>query len=410
MRPLIDNLPLTIIAAIAALFLALGALGWLVAPRGRFCPGFSRSRRALWPHRWFILKPCGYDLRDLPRPCTCPECGRWTAGMGHRPGALRLGRIGLVLAVAGVPLAMSDYMRKGQWARDLPPLAAISIERVLGTEAPDAVRRANRSLPQRGSLSPAELALFARSLVIDLGDDATDNNAGRAFELLAALGPPAFPFLREGLSSGDHQRRQLCGQLLREGYAFPTPDLIRVSVEGLANDGLSQRDFWANASSSARFLVKVVDRALPQLRAGMDSEDGQQRFLCAVVVGFARESRLAAIAAPILTEHMADNDVGEDAGLAAAALFALGDPARPYLERAMAEGDAQARDLARLVLLDLSGPPGSPEAWEERRRLNRVTSRAYSPTSSYGIWDVGSVQFPPAWKPPLRRGAGGDVR
>jgi hypothetical protein len=54
-------LPILLVGLLAAVWLGFFFLGF---------PYFERVR----PHHRVCLK-CGYDLRGLPEPVTCPECG-----------------------------------------------------------------------------------------------------------------------------------------------------------------------------------------------------------------------------------------------------------------------------------------------------------------------------------------------
>lgn len=84
-------------------------------------------------------------------------------------------------------------------------------------------------------------------------------------------------------------------------------------------------------------------------------------------------------AAPILIEHLKSNRTASDAMLAAPALFGFGPAVAEWLGPCLDSADYQERDLARLILLDLAGPPATAKDRAERRALNRVTSTAEDP-------------------------------
>lgn len=388
MRHLVEMLPVVLIAGLACVLALAGAVRARLAPRGTFCPGVSRTWRALLPARWFHVPVCGYDLAGLPATCTCPECGRITRGVRRRLRPLRPGRAALAAAAVAVVMGRDPFWRSGQWLDDLPPLAAISIEHTLGRETPERVRNRNANLAWRARLSAREQRMLARALVRDLAADEQAGNASRAMDLLEVLGATAFPVLLEGLESSDWQTRQGCAHVLREGGASPTPRLLHACVESLMNDRFD-RD---NARSGALYLRRHSREAEGPLLEGMASTDPQQRFLCAAVAGFAGEASMIETAAPILIEHLRENQFVGDATLAAAALFHFGPAIRGAMEEAARSDDPQVRDTARLILLELDAAAGGPRDEALVKRLNRVTHMTWSPVS-VPLEDAGCVWF-----------------
>src|SRR5690606_21248697 len=179
--------------------------------------------------------------------------------------------------------------------------------------------------------------------------------------------------------SDDLQQRLLSASVLRQmpGYE-PSARMLDVIVEGFAT-GARRWDDGAHTPVALRrrgvqYLAGLGERAAPAMERGMRSDDGSIRFACAVAAGFGRCESLIDMAAPILIEHLADNDIGGDAALAAPALYQFGEAARPWLGAYTDSTDPQQRSAARLILLELDGPATTPAERARRRALNTFTS------------------------------------
>ncbi len=251
-------------------------------------------------------------------------------------------------------------------------------------------------------------------LIEDFRDDDVRGNAGGACQDLLRVPEPAIDELHAALDSDDWQQRQLAAHVLWQ-YSEPsywsdfpewrrspqpvlTQRLFEVTVEGLRDDESvrpvdEERGALAlyNASNGFRRLVPHAQLAKDALLEGLESDDLQQRLLCALILGTGGVGETADRVVPILVPHLADNTIEGDAKWTSRALFMLGERAIPALEAAReASTDRQQSDLLNLILLNLRGAPASPAEVEARRRLNTITGLTHDPTqfdfSRYTMW------------------------
>ncbi len=218
----------------------------------------------------------------------------------------------------------------------------------------------------------------------------------RAMRSLGELDTPPLEELNAALDSDDWQQRQLAACVLwrfihppyweqREPQGEVTQRLIEVSVEGFRSDRLpydrhsDTYTYAFNAAEGFHSLRRHANQAEAQLAAGLKSDDYQQRFLCALTLGFGGVSSQAKSAARVLLPHLRDNDIPEDAKWCAAALYRLGQAVEPFLRAALEKSDAQQRKLIELVLLDLEQPPQTADEFETRRALNDISSAVFDP-------------------------------
>jgi hypothetical protein len=350
------------------------------------CPGPHRRWGArLRPQRLVVRSMCGYDLTGLRQrdgTTTCPECGSQHGTQTHYPkltSRLRASVVGSMLvglSVAGWVLTATRDDNDAQWLKPVPSVALIVGYRVLGAETPQAVRRALATRMDNNELTKTELGWYAHCLTINLRSDHKTGNASNACWRLASM-PEAEPALQASLLSADWQERQLAAIVLhdlwrtRRGIVI-TPHLLRVTVEGLGDDEVPAGGGYYtninNAQSGFWFLCEIPDPTVAEqvLSAGMMSLDRQRRLLSAAAAGATGQTRLLSRAAPILIEHLHDNDIESDATLAIGALYRFGSPVTPYLKECELHGDDQARRLSRLALEDLDpefvGPPSADGA------------------------------------------------
>lgn len=247
-------------------------------------------------------------------------------------------------------------------------------------------------------------------------------NAIRAVEALGALESPPLKELHAALDSSDWQQRQLAAGLLwdflhpqswhcrewpdwrREPQGEVTTRLIEVTIEGFRDDNLpydqrsSRYMFAFNAAEGFRHLRRHAKQAEAELAAGLTSDDYQQRFLCALVLGFGSVSSQAEPVARILLPHLRDNNIPEDAKWCTAALFRLGIDVAPVLEAALHKADNQQNDLLTLLLLDLQQPPETNEELESRGKLNSISSSVFDPAiqgpRDRSMWWLRKLQDP----------------
>lgn len=216
--------------------------------------------------------------------------------------------------------------------------------------------------------------------VEELHDDDIRGNAVRAIRELKRLGAAAIPALTDALESSDYQQRQLAGALLRHLDArTPTPALLRVTVEGLRDDALSSYTVLANAAEGVRYLERHAWEARELLVAGAQDPDLQQSFYAAVILARNQITLGIETTTAVLIEHLADNDIPGDACVASRALYLLGQPALPYLERARSSDDRQQAQVVELIIADLRDPPRTPAELAARKEVQQITQIAYDP-------------------------------
>ncbi|MFG0283643.1 MAG: hypothetical protein ACF8R7_04415 [Phycisphaerales bacterium JB039] len=358
-------------------------------------PGRFGSRRCPGPGAWWrtLLRPiytggCGYDLRGLPAgpggAVRCPECGRTVRGAeALGPAGLRWIRLGAIAFALGALGWTIPIVKTGAWVRYVPapalaltagsdprtdPLRAELDRRVLDNELP-------------GWAISGAAATFVR----DLRDDDQQYNGLHAMDMLRRLGPEAIGALEAALHSDDLQQRQLAASVLRAIPQYqPSARMLQVTVEGLSSRARSwERDTFTPASlgRGVRYLSTLGDSAAWAIEDGLRSDDAQQRFACAVAAGFGRCDSLVDLAAPVLIEHLADNNLAGDARVAAPALLGLGEAARPWLEAFAEAPDRQQRDTVQLILLELDGPATTEAERARRRALNHITTVRADPVA-----------------------------
>ncbi len=251
----------------------------------------------------------------------------------------------------------------------------------------------------------------AQTLVEHLRDDDRDWNASRAMDALGELPAPPITELHAALESEDWQQRQLAANLLwrfrhppdwlwrglpawrYEPQGEVTTRLIAVTIEGFRHDRLpydrqcDRYTYAFNAAEGFRHLRRHAKQAEPQLAEGLGSEDYQQKFLCALTLGFGGVSSQAEGVARVLLPHLRDNDIPEDAKWCTAALLHLGPDVAPFLRAAVPEADAQQAELIKLLLLDFEQPIFMGEGADATRVYRCVAGSVLSPAGK-GWGDV----------------------
>jgi hypothetical protein len=241
---------------------------------------------------------------------------------------------------------------------------------------------------------PADAASIAR-LIADLADDDVPWNAHHAMWRLQEIGTAAEGQLEAALLSHDWQQRQIAAHCLRglEDYE-PSDRLLEVTVEGLRDDDLPAETregrrvaytYVFNAKYGMRYLLEHVRRAEPLLLDGLRSDDEQQRFLCAFILGYAGFSSGIPEGAPVLLAQLRDNDITDDAIMGAAALYRFGPEVMPHLLAALSEADDQQARLINLILLDLTDPPQTKQELWARKKLHDVTEIYYDPVVEFDL-------------------------
>lgn len=88
--------------------------------------------------------------------------------------------------------------------------------------------------------------------------------------------------------------------------------------------------------------------------------DPQQRFLSALVLAQAGKTDHVKRLTEILLPHLADNELRNDAGIAAHAIYRLGPAAWPYLEPLLGGEDHQQTTLAQSIMAQGLDPDAKP--------------------------------------------------
>lgn len=166
--------------------------------------------------------------------------------------------------------------------------------------------------------------------------------------------------LGDALNSPSRQVRQFAMMQLISVNGEPSQRLLDVCLEALDDDTIpvdtkrpmAQRNWTpeGNACNAAEYLVAHASRVEKEIDKGLESKDWQHRLLCAFIAGRGGLAKLMPKAAPILIEHLKDNDIRGDAATAMSGLYGFGNTILPHL-RAMSKPDAQqllARDVLEL--------------------------------------------------------------
>ncbi len=335
---------------------------WLCRRPRKYCLG---PRPSGWWGRfnpWLSMRrPCGYDLsgavEDDRGGVLCPECGRkhsnrrWLRRQPHRSMA---GVATIVLSATALSLWCWPPELESRLVAAAPSGVLLKIEEVLQSATPRSVKRETRRRFDNFELTEEEIDRTLVLVVNDLRNDDIDFNAMAASDRLRGFGGRGVAALESALRSDDWQFRQYAASILQAiAGESPSRDLLRVSAEGLADDSrnpAASRVELCNANDCLYYLSKHAKEASEFLLVGMNSQDGQLRFLSAVVAGEGGVAELVGTAVPILVEHLGSNDISEDGIMAFHALAGFGASATSVLESMGQSGDAQ-RDAAVAYLV-----------------------------------------------------------
>ena len=379
------------VTSLVAMVVLLGAIyTW---PRGerRRCPGDRRWRRLWNPHRWIRRSDCWQDLQGLrstsENEVRCPECGRSTPVRGLlRDGRrYRLGGVGIVLGVIvmGSPLGVGIY--SGRPLRTMPTTALVLLSNTALGEHRTVVRKEIEQRVDDGKVAGFDARRLADVLVRDLRADGRKWNANTAFDHLQRMWPESQAALEHELVAGDRQSRKVAAQILRRNGAPPSPQLLLVSVDDLADDwDVGARSLLpGNNRQAARYLITHYPVASDLVRAALDAEDPQQRWLATVVCGFARDSAVIDQVVPFLAAELRDGP--GNARAAAVTLFRFGPPMiealRPYAD----DDDRQCRETVRSIIERLEHPD---RTWDQcEHRMPRISWTTHDPLS-LDFWEA----------------------
>lgn len=246
-------------------------------------------------------------------------------------------------------------------------------------------------------LFAAGLTLSLADAVEDLRHDSTPWNATHAMSFLRAHAESARSILEAALRSDDHQQRQAAASVLQgiKGYR-PTPRMLAVTVEGLRDDVLPSgrrpgeergtTTYIFNATQGVHWFLRRPARiraAEPLLVEALRSDDLQQRFLAAYLLGRGGCAGAFNDVIRVLAPHLGDNHIREDANMAAAGLYGLGPAVVPDLRARLPRADAQEGLLLRLIIHHLAGADDPDAAVPSTARRRKITDVVDDPVTRH---------------------------
>lgn len=206
-------------------------------------------------------------------------------------------------------------------------------------------------------LAPETRATVMR-LIRDLSDDTVYYNAHAASFELQRMGCDILPLLEEALHVNDYQGRHLAANILRRMKCpdyVPSDILLDVTLQLLGRDPYDPDQYWSLFSPSGAFEYlhalgdDVYRRVRRPLIRNLTNGDPQERLLSAALLAERGEQAVAPRLVSLLAPHLADNDLPNDAGMAAHALYKLGSSALPHLSSYRRSSDRQQAELADLI-------------------------------------------------------------
>ena len=379
------------VTSLVAMVVLLGAIyTW---PRGerRRCPGDRRWRRRWNPHRWIRRSDCWQDLHGLrstsENEVRCPECGRSTPirGLLRDGRRYRLGGAGIVLGVIVTGSHLGVGIHTGRPLRTMPTTALVLLSNTALGEHRTVVRTEIERRVDDGTVAGFDARRLADVLVRDLRADGRKWNANTAFDHLQRMWPESQAALEHELVAGDRQSRKVAAQILRRNGAPPSPQLLLVSVDDLADDwDVGARSLLPrNNREAARYLITHYRVASDLVRAALEAEDPQQRWLATVVCGFARDSTVIDRVVPFLAAELRDGP--GNARAAAVTLFRFGPPVIESLRAHADDDDRQCRETVRAIIERLEHPGRAPDQCENR--MPRISWTTHDPLS-LDFWEA----------------------
>lgn len=412
-----------VLAGFACALLFLRLLRFRTPARAALCRGPSRPRfHALLPRNWFHSHRCDYDLSgsipDGAGQVICPECGtrQTPSTRRRRPTRWRTGRLAVVLLLVALPCWKVRWIRSGRWAPHTPTPILLALEQSFPGYLPWSVRDELRT--REPGMSQVSRAWLARVAVSELASDEISHNSAWASDVLYAAAPSSIPALELALASTDHQQRVLASMVLMR-LADPTlstryhlrsaqsidvdyspPDnLYSVAVEGLADNSIDWTTgvYATDADLAFPYLLRNAEHATPELSAGLDSLDVQQKLLCAAIASMSHHSTLERRGIEYLCRSLGDDDETENAVFAYQSLWRTGEGVLPQLEATIAAEPNENTQRARTALLLIYRLRGAAITRAEARRLYTISARDDDPNHLAGSWLISLL-------PPLANG------
>ena len=213
---------------------------------------------------------------------------------------------------------------------------------------------------------------------IDLASDHRRANALAAYGFLTPRQlrywsePPSKPpvendqvlqLLENALLDSDRQRRLLAASSLMLRQRTPSTALLKAAMESLKLDDFhtwAQRGVpIANAGQAARFFMRYKDESRPFLLAGLTNESYAVRLRAAAILAQSHDWQVERYV-PILIDHLRNNDLNNDATMAAFSLAILGADALPWLEQSPV--DAQQAHYFQVIRASIQQREQNPSA------------------------------------------------
>ncbi|MCP4495777.1 MAG: hypothetical protein GY825_03245, partial [Phycisphaeraceae bacterium] len=138
-----------------------------------------------------------------------------------------------------------------------------------------------------------------------------------------------------------------------------------------------------NNRRAARYLIDHYRLASDLVRAALDSEDRQQRWLAMIVCGFARGSTVIDRVVPFLAAELRDGP--GNARAAAVTLFRFGPPVIEALRAHDDDDDRQCRETVRAIIERLEHPGRAADQCENR--MPRISWTTHDPLS-LDFWEA----------------------
>ncbi|MCC6971020.1 MAG: hypothetical protein IT434_12450 [Phycisphaerales bacterium] len=412
-----------VLAGLACALLFLLLLRLLTPAREALCRGPARQwYHSLLPWHWFHSPRCDYDLSgsipDAAGQVICPECGtrQVRSTRRRRPARWRTGRVALVLLLIALPCWKVRWIRSGNWAPYAPTSILLTLEESFPGYIPWTV--CDELLSREPGMSQVSRAWLARVAVSELASDEISHNSAWASDVLYAAAPSSIPALEVALRSEDFQQRMLAAMVLMR-LADPTlstryhlrsaqsidvdyspPDnLYSVAVEGLADNSIDWTTgvYGTDADLAFPYLLRNAEHATPELSAGLDSHDTQQKLLCAAIAAMSHHSTLRDRGIEYLCRSLGDDDETENAVFAYQSLWRTGDVVLPQLEATIAAEPNESTQRARTALLLIYRLRGTAITKAESLRLYTISAHNDDPNHLVGSWLIRLL-------PPLAKG------